>query len=226
MKNTIFITGTDTNIGKTFITCLLLKALNETGSITLALKPIASGCYKNELGELRNADAVKLKQHASIKIPYSNVNPIAFEPPIAPHIAANNIGVNLSKRQVCEVITTSVCNSADITLIEGVGGWSVPLNDAELLSDAISQLHIPVILVIGIKLGCLNHALLTYQNIKARNISMLGRVANCLDPTALSIQENINTLMRWIEEPCIGVVPYDCKSTACMDTKLISDCFL
>lgn len=223
MKNIIFITGTDTDIGKTFVTCMLLKAFNEAGLNTLALKPIESGCHRNGQGQLRNDDALQLQQHASIKIPYSSVNPIAFEPPIAPHIAAHNVGIALSTRQICEAIKSSACDSADIILIEGVGGWAVPLNRSELLSDVVVQLEIPVILVVGVKLGCLNHSLLTYQNIKAKNVSILGWVANCIDSSALSIQENINTLEQWIAEPCLGIVPYGDNSTACINTKLISD---
>ncbi len=223
MKNTIFMTGTDTDIGKTYVTCLMLKAFNESGLNTLALKPIASGCHKNEQGELRNDDALQLQQHANITIPYSSVNPITFEPPIAPHIAAHNIGEKLSIQQIGDTIKNLTCHSADMTLIEGVGGWSVPINHSELLSDVIAQLEIPIILVVGIKLGCLNHALLTYQNIQAKNVPILGWMANCIDPNTLSIPENIDTLAQWINEPCLGIVPYGDKSTTCIDTKLIRD---
>lgn len=108
-------------------------------------------------------------------------------------------------------------------MIEGVGGWSVPLNHTELFSDVVIELAIPVILVVGVKLGCLNHALLTYQNIKAKNVPILGWVANCLDPHALSIQENIKALMQWIAEPCLSIVPYSNKLTASINIESIRD---
>lgn len=221
MNNAIFITGTDTDVGKTFVTCLLLKRFNALGLKTFAVKPIASGCEKNSADELRNRDALYLKQHASIKKPYKVVNPIALEKPIAPHIAANDLGVSLSKNFVCQVIKHSIQNDADINLIEGAGGWSVPLNNSELFSNVIIELKIPVILVVGIKLGCLNHSMLTTFNILSTGGLLIGWVANCIDPKTLSAEENIETLKNWISAPCLGVIPYNCQSEACIDIDII-----
>lgn len=221
MNNTIFITGTDTDVGKTFVSCLLLKAFNESGLKTFGLKPIASGSEENAHGELVNQDALLLQCNASIKKNYKTVNPISFKKPIAPHIAAIESNIKLSREMICQVIINSIQNKADINLIEGVGGWAVPLNNIELFADVVIELKIPIILVVGIKLGCLNHALLTYHNMLARGAEVIGWVANCLLPDALSIKENIETLKNWIAAPCLGVVPYDCKSTTCINTNAI-----
>ena len=221
MKSTIFITGTDTDIGKTFVTCLLLQAFNAADFKSFALKPIASGCQSNTFGQLRNQDALFLQHYSSIKTPYAVVNPIRFEQPVAPHIAANATKSKLSKKLICQAIVSSIQNEADVNLIEGVGGWAVPLNDTELLSDVIIELEIPIVFVVAIKLGCLNHALLTYANILARGGRLVGWIANCLDPSALAIDDNIATLKHWINVPCLGVVPYNCKSSMCIDMDTI-----
>ena len=221
MNNTIFITGTDTDVGKTFVSCLILRAINSLGLKTFGLKPIASGCEENNVGELVNQDALLLQCNASIKKTYEIVNPISFKNPIAPHIAANETNMKLTKEMVCQAIIRSIQNGADINLIEGVGGWAVPLNNIELFSDVVIELKIPVILVVGIKLGCLNHALLTYHNMLARGGELIGWVANCLDPYTLSIKENIETLKNWIAAPCLGVVPYNCKSITCININAI-----
>lgn len=222
MKNTFFVTGTDTDIGKTYVSCLLLKTFSAEGFSTFAIKPIASGCHKYENGALRNDDALALIQHASLKASYDTVNPIAFEMPIAPHIAARKSGVRLSKDQIAQYIIAAIQPAADINLIEGVGGFCVPLNSAELFSDVIVKLNIPVVLVVGIKLGCLNHALLTYQKIITNN-HLIGWVANCLEPRTLMAQENIDTLKQWIKPPCLGVIPYQGHSTHYINTTPIKE---
>lgn len=222
MSKMIFITGTDTDVGKTYVSCLLLQAFNELGFSTFAIKPVSSGCEENDIGELLNQDALNLQRSASIKRVYKMVNPIAFKQPIAPHIAANNKGSPLSKERVCQAILSSRKDNADINLIEGVGGWAVPLNDDELFSDVVIDLKIPVILVVGIKLGCLNHALLTYQNILLRGGEVIGWVANCLDLETLAINENIETLKSWISAPCLAVVSYNCTATTCFNLNAIT----
>jgi dethiobiotin synthetase len=217
----IFITGTDTDVGKTFVSCLLLKAFNDLNLKTFGIKPIASGCTPDNAGKLINQDAVLLQQCASIKKNYDLVNPIAFQKPIAPHIAANALHISLTKTSVCKAIVRSLQNDADIHLIEGVGGWSVPLNHEELFSDVVIELNIPIILVVGIKLGCLNHAILTYQAILAIGGTLLGWVANCITPNALCIDENIESLKNWIKAPCLGVVSYGQTSSSCLDAQFI-----
>jgi dethiobiotin synthetase len=221
MSKAVFITGTDTDIGKTFVSCLILRAINSLGLKSFGIKPIASGCVENNVGILENNDALCLQDNASIKKAYEVINPIKFKKPIAPHIAADEKNLSLTKSIVSQAITNSLQEEADINLIEGVGGWSVPLTNTELFSDVVIELNIPVILVVGIKLGCLNHALLTYQNILSRGGNLIGWVANCLKPDTLSIKENIETLKSWITEPCLGVIPYDCKSIKPINIELI-----
>ena len=205
----IFITGTDTEIGKTTISRMLLQQWNQQGYRTCAMKPIASGCDYNENNQLVNEDALILQQTASIQLPYETVNPIALPDPIAPYLAAKNIKQALSAKMVKEKINSFLEIPADKHLIEGIGGWAQPLNETELLSDVISELQIPVVLVVGMRLGCLNHAILTYQHIKHCQVPISGWIANCIDPTMLAREENIQFLQQWISEPCLAVVP--CK---------------
>lgn len=212
MNHPLFITGTDTDVGKTFVSGLLLQEFKAAGFNTCALKPIASGCHRNSAGELVNADALYLQQLATIKVPYHMVNPIAFEPPIAPHIAASQVNISLSMASVKQAVMAAQQDHADLHLIEGAGGWALPLNESELLSDLILELKIPIILVVGIKLGCLNHALLTAFNIAARGGRLVGWIANCVDPDALFISDNINFLKHKLPAPCLGIVPYGGKS--------------
>lgn len=221
MKRCVFITGTDTGVGKSFVSCLLLRAFKQQGLKTFALKPIASGAKANAAGSLRNDDALQLQQHATIKKPYAVVNPICFAEAIAPHIAAGKMHAKISHAELCSIITSANKIKSDITLIEGVGGWSVPLNNTQLFSDVIVALGIPVVLVVAVKLGCLNHALLTYQRLQALGTPVIAWVANCLHPDTLSIEDNIATLKNWIDKPCLGVVPYNCRSPDCLDTDLI-----
>ena len=219
--NTLFITGTDTDAGKTFVSCLLLKQLNKAGYKTSALKPIASGCHYNEKGELQNDDALQLQQAASVDNPYSMVNPFTFEPPVAPHLVAKKSGRPLSVAALKKTIQTSLRSDVDINLIEGVGGWLVPLNAHELLADLASTLDIPIILVVGIKLGCLNHALLTYQNILSRKVKLIGWIANCLSPDTLLIDENIATLKTWIKHPCLGTINFNQPSIDAINIDIV-----
>jgi dethiobiotin synthetase len=220
MSDTVFITGTDTDVGKTFVSCLCLQGLNDFGLKTFAQKPIASGAVADEFGQLRNADALALQQCSSVKRAYSIVNPIVYAAPIAPHIAALHRGENITAALVQEKIISSMQRCADINLIEGVGGWAVPLNNNELLADVIVTLQIPIVLVVGIKLGCLNHAILTSQNIIARNVPFVGWIANCIDANVLAAQANIQTLQSWIARPCLGVVPFGCNSSGVLNIKL------
>ena len=204
----IFITGTDTHVGKTFVSTLLLAQLNHFGLKTFAIKPIASGCHYGRKKYLQNEDALILQSSASLHRDYQIVNPIALEKPMAPQLAALEMGITLSKNKLKESILSSMQSEADVNIIEGVGGWSVPLNDEELFSEAIVDLAIPVVLVVGIKLGCLNHAILTYQSIVDTGVPFIGWIANCLSPEMLQIDKNIETLQCWIKHPCLGVVPF------------------
>ncbi len=207
--NAVFVTGTDTGIGKTFISCLLLKRFNQQGLKTFGIKLIASGCHYTEDDCLVSDDALLLQQTASLAREYPVVNPIALLDPIAPEFAAMNMGQSLSKNLIKNCLLSSLQKDADINIIEGIGGWAVPLNERELLAEVIAELKIPVIMVVGIKLGCLNHALLSYAHIIGMNVPFIGWIANCIDPGTLLPQINILSLQKWIREPCLGIIPYN-----------------
>ena len=196
MKKRFFVTGTDTDAGKTFVSVLILEALKAAGHSTLALKPIAAGCDEID-GELRNDDALKLKAAMTNPLPYQQINPVALKSAIAPHLAAAEEGRRLSVDRLAGLIRGALMTPADVTLIEGAGGWLVPLNERETLGNLVAELQLPVILVVGVRLGCLNHALLTVQAVAAAGLTLVGWVANCIDPLAAKIDENIQTLKTW-----------------------------
>ena len=202
-----FITGTDTDVGKTLIGCGLLVAAANKGLRTLAVKPIAAGADSTPEG-LRNQDAVMLMEAMTEKMSYQQVNPVLLEPPIAPHIAAEQVGRRVSVAQLAGLCRGAMMQSADFVLIEGAGGWRVPLNGRELLSGLAVELQAPVVLVVGMKLGCISHALLTADAIKADGLRLAGWVANRIDPDMSCFEENVSTLKALLPAPCLGVVPY------------------
>lgn len=194
--NCYFVTGTDTGVGKTFVSLQLLKHFAKQGLSTIALKPIASGCEPSPQG-LVNEDALALQNAASIQLPYAEVNPFAFLPPIAPHIAAKEAGLRLSVAKLRATLTPILNTPADITLIEGAGGWLLPLNETETLADYVEAIHPKIILVVKMQLGCLNHALLTAQDIKNRGLSLAGWVANTINEPMPYLADNIAFLSAW-----------------------------
>ncbi|HET8706033.1 MAG TPA: dethiobiotin synthase [Pseudomonadales bacterium] len=207
-RRQFFITGTDTDVGKTYCAVALLDKFNESGLKTLALKPVASGCENTSEG-LRNPDALALMQHASIKAPYEEVNPFAFEPAIAPHIAAKQLNKRITVRQLegfCKGAMT--LNRPDILLVEGAGGWRCPINDGETLADLAISLKAEVILVVGIKLGCINHAVLTAEAIRRDGLTVAGWIANCVSPSTQCQAENIASVQLYMNAPLLGVLPY------------------
>ena len=213
----VFVTGTDTDAGKTFVSVLLLKALNRLNYQTIGFKPIAAGCERRN-GMLENADALALQSAASVELPYDKVNPISFEPPIAPHIAAQLCGETLSLERISRGFSALKEQQADFLLVEGAGGWRLPLSlpsdceNAVYLSDWVAQQKIPVILVVGMKLGCLNHALLSYEQIKRDGLEIVGWVANQMQNDMLHYQENLATLKAAISEPMLAEVKYQATS--------------
>ncbi|MBU2711975.1 dethiobiotin synthase [Zooshikella harenae] len=202
-----FITGTDTEVGKTFISCALLERARVDGLATAAIKPIAAGCQLTAEG-WQNEDAILLKQCMTEPRRYPEVNPIALQSPIAPHIAALEEENPLTANDIASLCQRLITPSVDLTLVEGAGGWRVPLNDQETLADVVKLLNIPVILVVGMKLGCLNHALLTAEVIRSDGLRLAGWVANTIDPEMSRFQENVDTLKVLLNTPCLGVVPY------------------
>jgi dethiobiotin synthetase len=200
-----FITGTDTGIGKTVVTLGLMRWLQDQGLRVAAMKPVASGCERTPLG-LRNADALQLQTQASMPLDYAEVNPYAFEPPIAPHIAAGQAGVRIDL-DIIQQGVRQLAGCSDVVCVEGVGGWLVPLNDRETVADLAAGLGLGVVLVVGMRLGCLNHALLTARAIEASGAPLAGWVANGLPPVPDYLEENINTIKSKISAPLLGVVP-------------------
>ena len=200
-----FITGTDTGVGKTAVTLGLMALLQAQGKTVAAMKPVASGCERGAAG-LVNDDARQLQRQSSVALPYALVNPYAFEPPIAPHIAAARAGVALSIGTIRSAFDV-IAGRTDCVLVEGVGGWLVPLNGAETLADLAVALGLEVILVVGIRLGCLNHALLTAESILSSGCVPAGWVANRLPPDTEAAEENINALKTRLSFPLLGEVP-------------------
>ncbi|MFV3329387.1 dethiobiotin synthase [Pseudomonas sp. NY15437] len=212
MPHAYFITGTDTEIGKTTIAAGLLHAARLAGLSTAAAKPVASGCERSPDG-LRNSDALALLGECSLPLAYGQVNPFAFEPAIAPHLAASEQGVKLT----VEALQAPVCSvldlGADFTLVEGAGGWRVPLAGEENLSDLAIALQLPVILVVGVRLGCINHAVLSAEAIQRDGLPLAGWVANIVDPQTSRLEENLATLAERLPAPCVGRVPRLARAT-------------
>lgn len=213
MSGSYFITGTDTDVGKTTIATGLLFAARQSGLSTAAGKPVASGCVAGPEG-LRNSDALALLAECSVKLTYDEVNPVAFEPAIAPHLAAREAGVALTVQSLLEPMHKVLSKNADFTLIEGAGGWRVPLADQANLSDLAVALQLPVILVVGVRLGCISHALLTAEAIARDGLPLAGWVANIIDAKTSRMEENLATLAERLPAPCLGRVPRLKKPTA------------
>jgi dethiobiotin synthetase len=210
MSQGIFVTGTDTGAGKTLVAAGLLRALHAQGASALGMKPIASGCERTAQG-LRNADALSLLAAGSEPVPYEHLNPIAFAPPIAPHIAAQQSGQPIDPARILRAFQW-LRAKADWVVVEGVGGWHVPLDDRLMVRDLPSLLGdtapLPVILVVGLRLGCLNHALLSAAAIAADGCRLVGWIATQTDPDMLAIEANIATLKSRLHAPCLGCIPY------------------
>lgn len=201
-----FVTGTDTGVGKTLVSAGLLWALAQTGRRCIGMKPVASGCRETVAG-LRCNDAEILLAHSSVSASYADVNPYRFEPAIAPHLAARAISQPI-ELGVIRMHFERLCATADCLVVEGVGGWQVPLNDDSTLADLACLLGLPVLLVVGMRLGCLNHALLTAAAIERTGLELAGWVANRIDPAMALFDENVETLKLRINAPLLGVVPH------------------
>ena len=204
MEQGYFLTGTDTNAGKTWATIALMRYFKQQGKTVVGMKPVASGCSIKD-GRLKNADALLIQENASLKINYDLINPYAYELPVSPHIAGINNPVNLAT--IVEKFNVLKAE-AEIVLVEGAGGWYSPLNDCEDNSDLSKSLALPVILVVAIRLGCINHAKLTYQAIQHSGMPCAGWIAVCLDPDMLKSDENIQTIKMALNVPLLCVLPY------------------
>lgn len=207
LAKTFFITGTDTDAGKTFALCCLLQAAKKQGLSTAAIKPVAAGgILKNE--SLHNEDALLLQKNCSLELNYEEINPLCLKQAIAPHIAGMREGVLTNANELAEHCKKIINKKADLTLIEGAGGWQVPLNQTEFIGDIVKVLDIPVILVVGMKLGCLNHALLTVKALQEDGVVLSGWIANQLDPQMPAFDENLDTLRTMIASPLLASIPW------------------
>jgi len=202
----LFVTGTDTGVGKTLVACALLHRLRASGLRAVGMKPVAAGVEPTPDGRV-NPDVVALRRASSWVAPLEQVNPYCFEPPIAPHLAAALAGERIEIGPI-RTAFDALRAVADAVVVEGVGGFLVPLNEREDAGDLAAALQLPVVLVVGMRLGCLNHALLTRDAIARRSLRLAGWIANSIDPAMVRFDENLGALRRRIEAPLLGVVPY------------------
>jgi dethiobiotin synthetase len=204
MEKGYFITGTDTNVGKTWATIALMRYFKSRGKSVAGMKPVASGCVM-QAGQLKNEDALLIQENASVQIDYDLINPYAYELPVSPHIAGANNPVKLDQLTARFDLLKTL---ADVVVVEGAGGWYTPLNEQEANSDLAIALALPIIMVVAIRLGCINHARLTYQAIKQSGVDCAGLIAVCIEPDLLSRDENIQTIKNNVDAPLLGVLPY------------------
>jgi dethiobiotin synthetase len=214
MKQAYFVIGTDTSVGKTYVASALIKHFANQDKKTVGMKPIASGCelskYGIWTGQLVNDDVVALYEAGNVPAPLELINPYHFESAIAPHIAAQKVGIDID----LDVIARSyhaLAELVDVVVVEGAGGFLVPINAQQTLADLVVKLDLPIILVVGMRLGCINHALLTVEAIKARGLKLAGWVANQIEPNMSMFEENLASLQQRIDAPCLSVVGWQDK---------------
>lgn len=206
-----FITGTDTGVGKTLIASALIHKLVQQGYKTVGMKPLAAGCELADDGnggrKLLSEDVAQLISASNVAASLTDINPYAFAAAIAPHIAAQQAGIEIDLEGV-RCAYARLMAQADAVIVEGVGGFRVPLNDNLDTADLAKALALPVIMVVGMRLGCLNHALLTAEAIRQRGLYLAGWVANRLDPAMEAYAENLRALQQRLQSPCLGQLPW------------------
>lgn len=207
-RKTCFVTGTDTGVGKTLVAAALLEAARAMGKRTVAIKPVASGCEETPDG-LRNEDALMLQAAMTEELPYQQVNPLALAPAIAPHVAAAQAGQRVTAERLVGFCRGLQMRPADLMLIEGAGGWRVPLNDSETYARVPQLLQAEVILVVPLRLGCINHGLLTAEAIRQDGLTIAGWVANRPESSRMDCEEEtLSYLVNHLQAPCLGVLPW------------------
>jgi dethiobiotin synthetase len=224
--NAVFVTATDTDAGKTIISLGLIHSLRRKGLRVAGMKPVAAGAMQHG-DDLQNEDAQLLRQADSLDVPYRVTNPYIFEPAIAPHIAAAEADVRIDLNIISERFDR-LRSVSDFVVVEGAGGWRVPLDSKSDMSEIPRQLGLPVVLVVGMRLGCLNHALLTVEAVERDGLPLVGWIANQVDPGMSRQAQNLQTLQDRIDAPCLGVVPFlpelSAQSVAsCLDTNSLMD---
>lgn len=204
MNNGYFITGTDTDAGKTWATIALMHYFKQQGKTVVGMKPVAAGC-RVRCGQLQNDDALLMQQHASIPLDYRLINPYAYEQPVSPHLAGRDDPVDL---HTVLAGFNQLKALADIVLVEGAGGWYAPVNPRQDISDVAKMLALPVIIVVAIRLGCINHAKLTYCAVRHSGLHCAGWIAMCVDADMPRREETIQTITAALDAPLLGVLPY------------------
>lgn len=202
----IYVTGTDTGIGKTFSSCALLHALRGQGLRAAGMKPVASGCERIE-GAWRNADALALQAASEAGIDYADINPFALEHPLAPELAARDAGTEVTLPPILAA-RARLASRVDALVVEGVGGWAAPLSATLMQADLVRALQLPVLLVVGLRLGCINHALLSARAIAADGLTLAGWVGSHVDPAMERVEDNLAMLRERLPAPCWGVLPH------------------
>lgn len=205
-----FVTGTDTNVGKTYVSAGLIQHFVAQDIKTIGMKPVASGCKLAENNILINEDVSILTKCSNVSAPLDLINPYRFKPAIAPHVAAEKAGVTIDIEVIANAYQ-ALTKLADVVIVEGAGGFLVPLNTKKTLADLAVKLDLPIILVVGMRLGCINHALLTVEAIQNRGLKLAGWVANQIDPNMPVFEENLTTLRRHIFAPCVNVLKWQTK---------------
>lgn len=208
----MFITGTDTGVGKTLVACALVHALRGEGFRVAVMKPVASGSARTAAG-LRNADALALIEAAGTTTDYREVNPYCFEPAVSPHIAAKDAGIDIDTGLIRKKYDALAAES-DWVVVEGAGGWFAPISEQLSMADLARALPVPAVMVVGLKLGCLNHAHLTRLGIEAQGVRLAGWIASAVDPTMMRIEANLATLEQLLGEPPLAVLPHMAEGRA------------
>jgi dethiobiotin synthetase len=219
MTRGVFVTGTDTGCGKTCVSIALIRALRERGLRVAGFKPVAAGAAWRD-GQLRNADAAALGAASGLDLAYATVNPYCFGPPIAPHLAAAEAGIRIDIDRILAAFA-ALAARADFVVVEGAGGWLVPLDGEATMQDLALALQLPVILVVGLRLGCLNHALLSERAILASGVGAAGWIGSVTDPGMARMDQNIVTLKAKMSLPCLGVLSH--QGAAPADDGLVLD---
>jgi dethiobiotin synthetase len=206
-KLNLFVTGTDTDVGKTYISQALIKHFCRQGLQAVGMKPVAAGAEIEE-GRLLNVDVQAIISASNVVAPIDQINPYVFAPAIAPHIAAQQVGIEISIEPIMSAFK-ALQQQADVVVVEGAGGFLVPINESLTMGDLAKALNLGVLLVVGVRLGCISHALLTVQAIEAKGLHLIGWVANRIEPNMPALEENIATLKAMIKAPCIADVAWN-----------------
>jgi dethiobiotin synthetase len=217
--NGIYVTGTDTGVGKTLASCALLHALRAHGRSAVGMKPVASGCERVD-GAWRNDDALALRDASDPRPAYADINPYALPQPLAPELAARDAGIVVDARPLLAAYAR-LAAQADTVVVEGVGGWAAPLGPGLMQADLARALRLPVLLVVGLRLGCINHAILSARAIAADGCRLAGWIASDIDPDMERADENVELLAQRLAAPCWGRLPHSpCTEPAALAAHL------